>query len=534
MTRRALPLLLLFVFGCGFSNAMYNARRRLGDAERAAADGQQAAARTAYAEAMERAAGEYRRHPGGENADDALYVVARARFGLGEYAAARGALKRALAIDGDPDLRPALHAYLGAAELNLGDATAAAIHLDSAIAGLSDAELKGRAHIWRAHARGDARAWEDVAHAIESGGAAASEARLYAAALAVQLGDSARTVQAFEALFRDGQAARPDSVAVIVRTAAAKWGAPAARALLDEPNSAWPAAARDSLGIVRAELVALEGDTAAAIRSMLEAADRLGEGAADAARLLAARWSLASLDDRAGLSDVRALLLPAVASVEVQNLLTRLRVLDALLDDGQEGGRSLALFAAAELARDELRAPGLARTLFLEYSAREPGATWASKAVLAARALGADAPAGRTAGHDVYTAALNGGVDAAAFAAAEESLARELAIIRRDAAAAAGTSDPTVGRAIAMLDSARLMAYTDSMNVLCAGRIDSVAVAGIRADSARAACMRSDSLRFAEVLRMDTLQLRDTLAADDTLLLRRKRAVRDTLYPPHP
>ena len=72
--RRALPLLLLLLllllFGCGFSNAMYNARRRLGDAERAAAAGQQAAARTAYAEAMERAAGEYRRHPSGENAEN--------------------------------------------------------------------------------------------------------------------------------------------------------------------------------------------------------------------------------------------------------------------------------------------------------------------------------------------------------------------------------------------------------------------------------------------------------------------------------
>src|SRR5690606_33841234 len=100
--------------------------------------------------------------------------------------------------------------------------------------------------------------------------------------------------------------------------------------------------------------------------------------------------------------------------------------------------------------------------------------------------------------------------------------------------AAAGTSDPTVGRAIAMLDSARLAAHADSMRAVCATRMDSLGVAGIRADSARAPCLRSDSLRFAEVLRMDTLLLRDTLADDDSLVMRRRRALRDTIRLPEP
>jgi tetratricopeptide (TPR) repeat protein len=536
MMRRALPLLLLLLFGCGFSNAMYNARRRLGEAERATAQGQQAAARTAYAEAMERAASEYRRHPDGGNAAEALYLVARARFGLGEFAAARAALLRALARDAEPRIRAQAHAYLGAAELSLGNTSQAAVHLDSAIATLDDAELKGRAHLWRARVRGalgDAGAWDDLERAVDAGGTVSGEAGLYAAALAVETGDSARATLAFARLFDDAGSARPDSVAAIVRSAAGRWGAAPARALLEQPRSAWRAAARDSLAIVRAELVALEGDTADAIRSVLQAADRLGGSTADGARLLAARWSLATLEDAAGLPDVRALLLPAVASASVQSLLTRLRVLDALLDDGQEGGRPLALFAAAELARDELRAPRLARSLFLSYVARDPAATWASKAALAAALLGAEAPPLPRPPTDVYLAALNG-ADAAGFAVAEETLARELAAIRRDAAAAAGTSDPTVGRAIALLDSARTAAHADSMRLVCGARMDSVAVAGIRADSARAACLRSDSLRFADVLRMDTLLLRDTTAARDTLRPRRGRVLIDTLRAPRP
>ena len=63
------------------------------------------------------------------------------------------------------------------------------------------------------------------------------------------------------------------------------------------------------------------------------------------------------------------------------------KALAVLLEFPAEVGEPLALFAAAELARDEVAAPLIARSLFISYADLVPSSVWAPKALLAAIAL---------------------------------------------------------------------------------------------------------------------------------------------------
>jgi hypothetical protein len=357
---------------------------------------------------------------------------------------------------------------------------------------------------------------------------------MLAARAALAAGDTALASAAFRALLADADDPHADSAAALARAAAHRFGPRQAIAFLDLEASAWPAITRDTLFLVHAELLALAGDTAAAVATALRAADGLGGAAGDHARVRAARWRLRGAAAPHDLADVRTLLLPAVASGEAQSLLEQLRVLDALLDAAGEDGDPLALFAAGEIARDALDAPALARSIFLDYAARAPDAVWAPKALLAAAALGgADDAIGAALARlpgNVYVAAVAGRVDETAFVAAEDALARSLTEIRLAAATSAGGRDPTVGRAVAVLDSLRAAEHADSIRTGCTGMIASLALAGVRADSAKAACVRGDAARVDAVLRMDTLLLRDT-----TLVRRAGGApVTDTLRTPRP
>lgn len=198
-------------------------------------------------------------------------------------------------------------------------------------------------------------------------------------------------------------------------------------------------------------------------------------------------------------------------------MLRNMRAVAVLLEHAQRTGQPLALFAAAELARDELEAPGLARQLFIAYADVVPDATWAPKALLAAADLAPSAEElaairERLAGSrdNVYLAALerrDRGVD---FEEAEQRLSRTLGALRELAMAEADQRDAGVARAIALLDSARLAARTDSLEIACGALIDSLGIVGIRSDSVRAACMRADTVAIDSFLRVDTLLLIDT------------------------
>ena len=79
----------------------------------------------------------------------------------------------------------------------------------------------------------------------------------------------------------------------------------------------------------------------------------------------------------------------------------------------------------------------------------------------------------------------------------------------------------------ARLGDRKAQVLADSMRLVCGTMLDSLALAGVRADSVRSACLRGDTAGVSAFLQIDTLLLRDSLA--DTMQVRlRGGAARDT------
>jgi len=127
-----------------------------------------------------------------------------------------------------------------------------------------------------------------------------------------------------------------------------------------------------------------------------------------------------------------------------------------------------------------------------------------------------------------YVSAIGGTADAEAYAGAEERVSRALAVAWADAATEAARRENVVGRAVALMDSVRVAARTDSTRISCGILIDSLAVGGIRADSIRSACMRRDRERIGLLIKIDTLLLRDSTKVLADSLRSKTRARRDT------
>src|SRR3954468_9556148 len=137
--RAALIAMTISAAGCGYFNALYNAEQKFADAERAEAASSRSLAISAYDAAIERAAVSYRKYPKSRWADDALLLIARARFGQAtnslnpsQDAQAEAAAERLLTQTSDRSIRTQAYAYLGAARTRLrhGDALSP---LDSAV-----------------------------------------------------------------------------------------------------------------------------------------------------------------------------------------------------------------------------------------------------------------------------------------------------------------------------------------------------------------------------------------------------------------
>jgi len=542
MKRAAAPVLLLslLVGACGYFNSLYNAQRRFAEAERSARAGATTQAQAAYAEAIERAAVSYRKHPDSRWSDDALLLIGRARFAMGEHAAARAALNRVLEQSTDEKLRTTASLYLGASLVRLGQPDSALAPLDRAAAGTAGgSEEHALARLWLGRARldtGVAEGWDDLGFTAGRGaGALALEASLETAARAVAAHDSTRALAGLTALAHNRSAgARLDTVFVLLRRAAGAWGGAAVSATLPAAvGREWQAEARTAMRAERAALLAAGGDTAAAVTAALAAAEQSNGEAAGSARAAAARWLLAGADSVGDLAHVRAVLLPAINHAGALQHVRRVRTVELLLEQGRSG-EPAALFAAAEYARDTLRAPRLAHRLFLDYADAADGTIWAPKALLAALPLATESDRSaleqriRAQPGNPYVAAVQGTPDPDAYYAAEEQLGRSVGRLRAAAMNAALTGDVRVGRAVAMLDSLRRQAVQDSLTASCGALVDSLALKGIRADSVRAACSRADSASLGRFLTVDTLTLRDSAATTGA----RPGQVRDTLQVP--
>lgn len=515
---------------CAYFNALYNAQREFEEAERLAERGQSTSADQAYLRSAQKAAKSFEQDPGGRWADDALYLLGRAHFHRGSFPEARASLARLLTITDDADVRAGARTYLGAAELRLGQLPAAREHFAAVLS--DDAvgtDTRALALLWRGRshsAAGDAEAaWADLAEAARLGGRTERAARMEAVRTAVLAGHEARVGMAMTDLVAAGYAdLLADSLFALADTADALWGAGLAGALLTPLDAAeWPDDRRAALYLTRADLAAAAGDTATSLAHAREAAARGTGGNAIQARIRLARWTLATSSDIDDLREVRAALLPALADDSARGLVRLVEIVGILVETGLGSNQPLALFTAGEVARDELEAPGIARSIFLGQAERNPSLPWAMKAALAAAQLH-PTPAERTrietllagATDDPYVAAARGR-PSARYGELETQLGRMVTGLRRWGREEAERRDGLVLQTVLTMDSLRVAAELDSLTVACGLHLDSLAVEeGLLADSALAACVRRDTLRFDSIV-SGALDLTPDSAAADSL-----------------
>lgn len=537
MRRLFLLLLLVLVGGCGYFNSLYNANRRYAEAERALRRGDRAAATTAFNDAIDKAAVSYRRYGDSRWADDALLLMGRARFNLRQDRAAIAAMRTVLQQSRDAGIRATARAYLGAALLR-SDSTGARAQLDSAVSRLSPSSDDGAlARLWRARALFDdgehAAAFADLEPVFGNrvwGFDGAVEAAAHAAALQ----DSARFDHATRRLAGAAFVGRDATPVTDMLTRAAEGWSPgavvAASSGLDAAS--WTPEIADAVALSRARLALDGADQVTALALASRIAMESSGTVANEARLLAARLRLSALRDPELLEEVRLFLLPAFASPEALQLQRQIKAVQILMLRGSSPASALNLFAAAEMLRDDVGAPLVARTLFLQYAATVPEAPWSGKALLAAHLIEPDVAsraALQNAASNVYVlAAHDPAATGPALDRAEETLARGLEGLEEEALGEAVLRDVVVGRAVSVLDSTRSAARSDSARIACGTMIDSLRVTGIRADSTRSACLRGDSVRVAFVLRADTTALVDTTAVPENRAGRAARPVPDT------
>lgn len=587
--RRALPLLSVVAAAiglstCAYFNALYNAQRIFGEAEASARRGETLTADGRYRDAIEKAAKSFRTDRDGRWADDALFLIGRAHFEREAYGEARGALSRAMELTDDDGLRNGARAFLGATDVRTGDVARGLARLDSAIAALDEGELRARAHLWRARARftrGDEEgAFADLDRAARGPVRAAVSAELDRLRRAFAVRDSVRAraaaahlISLYDARFW------ADSVRRTLESGAEEWGPrPVYATLAGAEESPWPPRERYELLLLRARLGWRVGDTAAAVADAGTVADEGVGRVASRARVLRARWRLGSVSSLEELEEVRGTLLGAIADREARNLLETIKKVGILVERARSGGQDLALFVAAEMARDVLGAPELARDLFLVYARGDRSTPWEGKALLAALEL-TDDPGLRSEieerlrakPENVYVQmafpSTDGGADAdRAFMLVERRLETVLEGIRAQADLAAKKEDVAVQRAAAQLDSLRRRQLTDSLLALesvpdsvrnrCLSldslltradttrgdamlneclRGDTLALDSLRVDSLRLFCLRLDSVSV-ETEAVDSLVARclrgDTLAADSLRpdSLRREGLSLDSLF----
>jgi hypothetical protein len=415
--------------GCVYYNAMWSAERHAKDARAFEQRGQLSDARSAWAQAAEKAGNVALRHPRSHWADDALALEAEGLARSGACDEAADPISRVRASVTDAALRERVE--LAAAECAI--AAAHPLEADRALAVPLKSKDAGR------RSRAEYLAGASAALQLDYGAAAAHFARsqdpvavaAHARAL-LGAGETREAAVVIDAL-PPTTAFEIDRADLLARLAAVGGPETASRAL--------------DKTLARGRLAATEQ-----ARLLLADADRrLDHGDYDVA---SARFRQAMLvapvgTMEAGLAQVglvrvrvsraatREELVPVVseltqlgndiAAAEARRLLDLVHQASALPET--PGAR----LRAAEIARDSLNAPVLAGQLFLDVAAADTGSLYAPKALIAALPL---LPARRDSiartldsryAASPYTRAFHGEVSAG-YEAAEDSLAHELGI----------------------------------------------------------------------------------------------------------
>lgn len=431
MTRRGVRAALGVIAalaGCAYYNAMWSAERFAKEARRLEARGQVGEARTQWARAATKAESVMVRHPRSRWADDALVLRAEGLARSGSCGMAAEPIAQARATVSEPPLRE--RAGLAAALCAL--AADRPIEAERALAEARQSDDDGRR-----------------SRAEYLAGQAAAARRDYDTAVrrfrrSREPGALPARVRALIAAGQPGEAAAVLDTVAAGRYPEAEW-AELLSVLATEGGTAVASTALDRMlarGRIRyadeARLLIVDGDR------RLAAGDHDGAVARYHAAAAAAPASA-----EAGVAQVRVLRVAAVRAAARADLAPVIAELEELSrPSGVPAARPLrdllvriaatpelpgAAFRAAELARDSLGAARLAGAVFLDLAAADPASLYAPKALVAALPLlplRHDSIMGvlrTTYAASPYTRALRGEASPA-YAAAEDSLARELGL----------------------------------------------------------------------------------------------------------
>ncbi len=387
MTLRGAALVGAVLLGaCTHYNTLYNAERVYESAERERRAGRDSLALVQYRDVVRKTADAYRSRPDDDRAPEILYLLGRAQLRAGEPRAAASALQEAAARATTSERRSHALVYLAAAKARLADADGAVATLEEALRGNVTGEALAEARLLRGSLRlsgdSDNQGWSELA-AATADPALRVEAGLEHLRLSVEHGERERAREAVTFLLSERTAGeRLDTLSRLVHRAGSIWGWAAAADLMGAADSTrWDQPHRGLVRLERASLLYEAGDSLGARALAGRVATGRGQAAVEA-RLTLAGWRLAAARDLGVAASVRPLLLPVSGEPRVRDVLLALDEVERHAALGLD--QPLGWFAAAEVARDRLGAPMLARGFFLAYADFDPTDPWAPKALLAA------------------------------------------------------------------------------------------------------------------------------------------------------
>jgi hypothetical protein len=437
--------LIAVLSGCVYYNAMWSAERHANDARRFEARGQDAEARSQWAQAAVKAESVVARHPRSRWADDALVLQAEALSRSGSCVEA--AVPIAKARDTVHEL--SLRERLGLAAAHCALASERPVQAEeSLVEALTsrDERRRSRAELLAGQAAAQRRDYEAaVAHFRRSGERAALPERARALLAAGRAADASAVLDTVaRASMRETDRAQLfGSLASVgdVATASTALDRHLARAKL-------PFAEQAHLLIADGDRhLAAEHYDAAAARYRQAAAVAPGTPDAGIAQVREQRVAIARAQSREALTPIIEELTRLGRSEGSGGIASARTLLELVTQVAAPAETPGERFRLAEVARDSLDAPRLAGRLLLDAAAADTASLYAPKALLAALALLPDARDSIVRELDTryraspYTRAFRGEASIA-YAAAEDSLARELGVEIAHEAPATGAHVP--------------------------------------------------------------------------------------------
>ncbi|HET8633514.1 MAG TPA: tetratricopeptide repeat protein [Gemmatimonadales bacterium] len=396
MTRRNLlaPLALLALSGCAYYNGMYNTRKFTNQAEKAEREGRTIDASTAWGQVTVKAETLLVRHPDSKYAPEARVLMGRAYAKLGDCTSARASLEPGLGMIQDSVLERQGRLALARCLVTLGEAQRAVASYQRLYQSASDSQrVVLRPELLTALQR--AGAWNDALQLASDTTGATRRMRLL---LLAGAGRHDQVVALADSLAAEGDTLAPwDSASAVAGRTDPATASRVVDAMLRLPSISAERRARVLLADA-ARLAPLDsGPPMARLRQVLATAapgDLTARARLEMVRLrLRYADSLADLDAIA--SDLKRETEDSPLAAEARTLAGSLDQLIGLRDsvNATTPTGDMRTFLAAEVARDELQAPPLARQLFVRVADLWPTSPYAAKALLAARVM---APADST------------------------------------------------------------------------------------------------------------------------------------------